>query len=82
MARNIGTCDVRTHWSAGIQDVKKGEHYIINHHGELIAELVTLRLQTSQERSTRATRQLLELMAQRPAVAVDINGDSAEGHDR
>lgn len=81
MAKVIGTYEARTHWSEVIQDVKKGEHYVITHHGEPIAELVPPKPQTKQERSKHAARQLLELMAQRSAISVDIKGAIEEGRD-
>jgi prevent-host-death family protein len=81
MAKIIGTYEARTHWSEVIQDVKKGERYVITHHGEPIAELVPPQPQTKQERSKRAARQLLELMAQRPPVPVDIKDAIEEGRD-
>ena len=81
MAKVIGTYEARTHWSEVIQDVKKGEHYVITHHGEPIAELVPPKPQTKQERSKHAARRLLELMAQRPALSVDIKGAIEEGRD-
>ena len=40
MAEIIGRYEARTHWSEVIQEVKKGEHYVITHRGEPIAELV------------------------------------------
>ena len=81
MAKVIGTYEARTHWSEVIQDVKRGEHYVITHHGEPVAELVPPNTQTKQERSKRAARELLELMAQRPPVAVDIKGAIEDGRD-
>jgi prevent-host-death family protein len=81
MAKVIGTYEARTHWSEVIQDVKKGEHYVITHHGEPIAELIPPKPQTKQERSKHAARRLLDLMAQRPATSVDIKGTIEEGRD-
>lgn len=81
MAKVIGTYEARTHWSEVIQNVKKGERYVITHHGEPIAELVPPQPQTKQERSKHAARRLLELMAQRPAAAVNIKSAIEEGRD-
>ncbi|MBK4737382.1 type II toxin-antitoxin system Phd/YefM family antitoxin [Noviherbaspirillum pedocola] len=41
MARIIGIYEARIHWFEVIQDVRKSEHYLITHHGEPIAVLVT-----------------------------------------
>jgi prevent-host-death family protein len=81
MAKIIGTYEARTHWSEVIQEVKKGEHYVITHHGEPIAELVPPRPQTKQERSKRAARQLLDFMARRPRVTVNIKEAIEDGRD-
>jgi prevent-host-death family protein len=56
MAKTIGTYEARTHWSEVIQEVRKGEHFVITHHGEPIAELVPPRpisLYTSHASSIR-----------------------------
>lgn len=81
MAKTIGTYEARTHWSEVIQEVKKGEHYVITHHGEPIAELVPPRPQTRQERSRHAARQMLDFMARRAPVPVDIKISINEGRD-
>jgi antitoxin (DNA-binding transcriptional repressor) of toxin-antitoxin stability system len=64
-----------------MQDVRKGERYVITHHGEPIAELVPPQPQTKQERSKAAARQLLEFMARRKPIAVDIKDTIEEGRD-
>lgn len=81
MAKTIGTYEARTHWSEVIQEVKKGEHYVITHHGEPIAELVPPRPQTRQDRSKHAARQMLDFMARRAPVTVDIKEAIVDGRD-
>ena len=81
MAKVIGTYEARTHWSNVIQDVKKGEHYVITHHGVPVAELVPPNARTRQERSKRAAREFLALMTRRPTVAVDIKNTIEDGRD-
>jgi prevent-host-death family protein len=81
MSKKIGTYEARTHWSEVMQDVKKGERYVITHHGEPIAELVPSQAETRQERSKVAARQLLEFMARRKPGKVDIKAAIEEGRD-
>jgi prevent-host-death family protein len=81
MAKTIGTYEARTHWSEVIQEVKKGEHFVITHHGEPIAELVPPRPQTKQECSKHAARQMLDFMTRRAPVTVDIKDSINVGRD-
>lgn len=46
--------DARTHWSEMLQDVKKGERYVILHRGKPIEELMPPQAECKQERSKRA----------------------------
>jgi prevent-host-death family protein len=81
MPRKIGAYDARTHWSEIIQGVKRGERFIITHHGEPIAELTPPQAETGQERSREAARQLLAFMAQRTPSEVVIKATISEGRD-
>jgi len=81
MAKIIGTYEARTHWSEVIKEEKKGENYVITHHGEPIAELAPPRPQTKQERSKHAARQLLKFMARRPPVTVNMKEAIEDGRD-
>jgi prevent-host-death family protein len=60
MPKKIGTYEARTHWSELMQDVKKGERYVITHHGEPVAELIPSQAETRQERSKAAARRLVD----------------------
>jgi prevent-host-death family protein len=81
MSKKIGTYEARTHWSEVMQDVKKGERYVITHHGEPVAELIPSQPETKQGRSKIAAKQLLEFMARRKPVDVDIKRAIEEGRD-
>lgn len=82
MSKKIGTYEARTHWSEVMQDVKKGERYVITHHGEPVAELIPSQTETRQERSKAAAGRLLALIANRKTgPSVDIKDAIEEGRD-
>lgn len=82
MLKKIGTYEARTHWSEVMQDVKKGERYLITHHGEPVAELIPSQIETRQERSKAAARRLLAIIGSRQArPSLDIKDAIEEGRD-
>ena len=81
MSRKIGAYEARTHWSEIIQEVKRGERFIITHHGEPIAELAPSQPAIIRESQRDAARQLLAFMAQRTPSKVDIRAAISEGRD-
>ncbi|MDY7574473.1 hypothetical protein [Actimicrobium sp. CCI2.3] len=68
-------------WSELLQDVKAGEGYVILHKGEPIAELLPPQSDNRQTRSKRAAKKLLQQMANRIPVDVDIKALIDDGRD-
>ena len=79
--KTIGNYEARTHWSEMLQDVKSGEHYVILHKGDPIAELIPPRTENREVRSKRAAVKLMELMDTRSPVDVDLRALINEGRD-
>jgi antitoxin (DNA-binding transcriptional repressor) of toxin-antitoxin stability system len=79
--KTIGNYEARTHWSELLQDVKAGERYVILHKGEPIAELLPPQADNRRTRSKRAAEKLLQQMANRTPVDVDIKALVGEGRD-
>ncbi len=81
MTKKIGAYEARTHWSEIMQEVKRGERFIITHHGEAVAELAPSQPEASQTRSREAARKMLAFMARQNPIEVDIKTAIAEGRD-
>lgn len=79
--KTIGNYEARTHWSEMLQEVKSGEQFVILHKGEPIAELIPSRVDNKQSRSRRAAEKMLQLMAARAPVEVDLKALANEGRD-
>ncbi len=83
MEREISNYAARTHWSEVLQDVKNGQHFVITHRGEPIAQLLPIEsdADSKQQRSMHAAELLLQLMNTRKPVEIDIRALIDEGRD-
>ena len=77
----IGNYEVRTHWSEMRQEVKACEQYTILHEGPPIAQLIPPEITDRPTRSKRAADNLLQLIATRAPVAVEIKALFEDGRD-
>ena len=81
MAQEIDIYEARTHFSALLQAVKGGKRYIITQRGEPLAELSPSNINARHVGAQLAAQNLLQFMASRTTVEVDINAFIEEGRD-